>query len=143
MEELVQEDDMPTESAINDGFLPNCFYTGFNGPTDPSYAHVAHSNSSGPLTLLQATKRPDWNKWEAAINDELKSLKAFETFEVVDLHPGKRPVGCKYVFKIKYKLDGSIDKYKVRLVAQGFLHQEGMDYNEVFAPVVDSTSISP
>ena len=51
-------------------------------------------------------------------------------------------MGCKYVFKIKYKPDGSIDKYKVRLVAQGLLQQEGIDYNEVFAPVVDSTSIS-
>ena len=46
------------------------------------------------------------------------------------------------MFKIKYKPDGSIEKYKVRLVAQGFLQQEGIDYNEVFAPVVDSTSIS-
>ena len=142
MEELLKEDEMPAESRINEGFLPSCFYTGFNGPSDPGFAHVAHSNSSDPLTLLQATKRPDWNKWEAAIQDELKSLAAFETFEVVDLPPSKRPVGCKYVFKIKYKPDGTIDKYKVRLVAQGFLQQEGIDYNEVFAPVVDSTSIS-
>ena len=51
-------------------FLPCCFYTGFNGPTDPGYAHIAHTNSSDPLTLLQATKRPDWHKWEAAIQDE-------------------------------------------------------------------------
>ena len=123
-------------------FLPSCFYTGFNGPTDPGYAHIAHANSSDPLTLLQATKRPDWHKWEAAIQDELKSLEAFSTFEVVTLPPGKKPVGCKYVFKIKYNPDGTIEKYKVRLVAQGFLQQEGIDYNEIFAPVVDSTSIS-
>ena len=51
-------------------------------------------------------------------------------------------MGCKYVFKTKFKPDGSIEKYKVRLVAQGFLQQEGVDYNEVFAPVVDSTSMS-
>ena len=92
--------------------------------------------------MLQATKRPDWPKWEAAIKEELRSLEVFSTFEVVDLPPGKRPVGCKYVFKIKYKPDGSIDKYKVRLVAQGFLQQEGIDCNEIFAPVVDSTSMS-
>ena len=81
---------MLVESMINDGFFPSCFYTKFNGPTDPNYAHVAHSNSSDPLTLLQATKRLDCNKWETAIQDELKSLAAFETFEVVDLPPGKR-----------------------------------------------------
>lgn len=123
-------------------FQPSCFFTGFNGPLDPGYAFVAHTNSSDPLTLSQALKRPDWLKWEAAISEELKALEAFDTFEVCDLPPGKRPVGCKYVFKIKYKPDGSVEKYKVRLVAQGFLQQEGIDYNEIFAPVVDSTSIS-
>ena len=122
--------------------MPSCFFTGFNGPTDPGFAGVAHYNSSDPLTLLQATKRSDWPKWQEAIHCELRSLAAFNTFEVVDLPHSKRPVGCKYVFKIKYNPDGSIDKYKVRLVAQGFLQQEGIDYNEVFAPVVDSTSIS-
>ena len=100
------------------------------------------SNSSDPLTLTQALKRPDWHKWEGAIKEELASLEAFDTFEVVNLPLGKHPVGCKYVFKTKFKPDGSIDKYKVRLVAQGFLQREGIDYNEVFAPVVDSTSIS-
>ena len=55
---------------------------------------------------------------EAAIQDELKSLEAFNTFEVVDLPPGKKPVGCKYVFKTKYKPNGDIEKYEVRLVAQ-------------------------
>ena len=124
-------------------YEPSCFYIGFNGPVDPGYCLAAQSaNSSDPLTLSKASKRPEWPKWEAAIQDELKSLEAFNTFEVVDLPPGKKPVGCKYVFKTKYKPNGEIEKYKVRLVAQGFLQQEGIDYNEVFAPVVDSTSIS-
>ena len=135
---------MPSDSldAHNQDFEPSCFFTGFNGPVDPGYACIAAANSSDPLTLSQATKRPDWPKWEEAIQSELKALAAFDTFEVVDLPLSKKPVGCKYVFKIKYNPDGSIEKYKVRLVAQGFLQQEGVDYNEVFAPVVDSTSIS-
>ena len=113
--------DRAPDYVDNIEFLPSCFYTGFNGPTHPGFAHVAHAHSSDPLTLLQATKRPDWPNWERAIKEELRSLEAFSTFEVVDLPPGKGPVGRKYVFKIKYKPDGSIDKYKVRLVAQGFL----------------------
>ena len=108
-------------------FEQSCFYTGFNGLVDPGFAHFASTNSSDPLTLSQATKRPDWDKWEAAIQFELKSLAAFDTFDVVTLPPGKKPVGCKYAFKIKYKPDGSIDEYKVRLVAQGFSQQEGVD----------------
>ena len=57
-------------------------------------------------------------------------------------YPPVRNQLAKYVFKIKYNPDGTIEKYKVRLVAQGFLQQEGTDYNEIFEPVVDSTSIS-
>lgn len=94
------------------------------------------------MTLSQASKRSHWPPWEAAIQDELKSLEAFNTFEVVDQPPRKKPVGCKYVFKTKFKPNGDIEKCKVRLVAQGFLQQGGVNYYEVFAPVVDSTSIS-
>ena len=49
-------------------------------------------------------------KWEVAVQSELTALATFDTFEVVDLPPGKKHVGCKYVFKIKH-LDGSIEKY--------------------------------
>ena len=110
---------MPSDSLVmhNLDFEPSCFYSGFNGPIDPGFASIAATNSSDPLTLSQATKRPDWPKWEEAIQSELKSLAAFDTFDVVTLPPGKKPVGCKYVFKIKYKPDGSVEKYKVRLVA--------------------------
>ena len=64
-------------------------------------------------------------------------MEDFNTFEVVDLPSGKKLVGCKYVYKTKFKPNREIDKYKVRMVAQGFLQQEGADYNEVFALVVD------
>ena len=99
-------------------------------------------DSSDPLTLNQAMTRPDWDQWLAAIQEELKGLGEFNTFEVCELPPGKRAVGCKYVFKVKYTPMGALERYKVRLVALGFLQQEGVDYNEIFAPVVDSTSIS-
>ena len=51
--------DRAPDYVDNIEFLPSCFYTGFNGPTDLGFAHVAHAHSSDPLTLLQATKRPD------------------------------------------------------------------------------------
>lgn len=61
---------------------------------------------------------------------------------MVDLPLGKKHVGCKYVFNIKYKPNGKFEKCKFKLVAQGFLQQEGVDYNEIFAPLGDNTSVS-
>ena len=87
-------------------------------------------------------RRPDWDQWERAIVEELAALETFNTFEVCVLPPGKKAVGCRYVFKVKITPKGDIERYKVRLVARGFLQQEGIDYNEVFAPVIDSTSIT-
>ena len=112
MEEVVAEEDMTPKllelSKLD--FLLSCFYTGFNGPTDPGYAHIAHTNSSDPLTLLQATKRPDWHKWEAAIQDELKSLEAFSTFEVVTLPPAYHYVReCNKEKRLRYEfLSGAL-----------------------------------
>ena len=64
----------------------------------------------------------------------LRALAVFNTFEVVSLPSRKKSVDCKYVFEIKFKPNGDVDKHKVRMVAQGFLQQEGVDYNEIFAP---------
>ena len=54
------------------------------------------------------------------MNEELKALKWKNTWIIVTLPDGKKPVGCKWVYKIKYKPDGTIEMYKVRLVAKGY-----------------------
>ena len=54
--------------------------------------------------------------------------------------PGSKPIGCKWIFKRKLKPDGSIDKYKVRLVAKGY-RQKGLDYFDTYSPVTRITSI--
>ena len=54
---------------------------------------------------------------------------------MVDLLVGKRPVGCKWVYTIKYKTDGSLERYKVRLVAKGYTQTYGVDYLETFSPI--------
>ena len=73
-----------------------------------------------PKNFYEAVSSPEAKFWKDAIKNELDSLNKNQTWVLVDLPPGAKPIGCKWVFKKKYFPDGSIDKYKVRLVAKGF-----------------------
>jgi len=59
----------------------------------------------------------------------------------VDPQFGTKPIGCKWVYKNKYKSNGSLDKHKTRLVAKGFSQKEGIDYDETFAPTTKWATI--
>ncbi|XP_075158155.1 uncharacterized protein LOC142231430 [Haematobia irritans] len=78
--------------------------------------------------------------WISAMNDELKSIIDNKTWELVDLPEGRKAIGCKWVFKKKTNEKGQIIRYKARLVAQGYNQKFGVDYDEVFAPVVRQTT---
>ena len=109
------------------------------GVWEGNEASVATVND--PKTFREATTGPNSSNWMAAVNTEMSSLQRNGTWELVDLPPGKRTIGSKWVFKTKYNADGTIDKHKARLVAQGFTQKEGIDYHEIYAPVVKYTSI--
>jgi len=84
-------------------------------------------------TLADALKRPDADKWVAAALAEIEAHLQNGTWELVQLPPGRRAIGSRWVFKIKRLPDGSIDKYKGRIVAQGYSQVQGIHYNEIFA----------
>ena len=69
------------------------------------------------------------------MSDEISALNKNRTWEISELPPGKKPVGCKWLFTIKHKADGSIERLKARLVAKGFTQSYGIDYQETFDPV--------
>nr|GFB36417.1 60S ribosomal protein L23a [Tanacetum cinerariifolium] len=76
-----------------------------------------------------------------AIKSEIDSILENHTWELVDLPPGCKPLGYKWIFKKKMKADGTIDKYKARLVIKGFRQRGGLDYFDTYSPVTHITSI--
>ena len=94
-----------------------------------------------PKNLSEALQRQDSKFWIEATESEYNSLIENKVWELTKLPDGRKPVGCKWVFKKKINPDGSIQKYKARLVAQGFSQVYGEDYDEVFAPVARFESV--
>ena len=72
------------------------------------------------MNLSEAKLRPDWKEWEAAYNLEMKAIFDMGTLSECILPPGEKYVGSKLVFKIKRHANGSIERYKVRLVVKGY-----------------------
>lgn len=88
-----------------------------------------------PSNYNEAVKCDNGSHWIAAMEEEYRSLLENNTWKLVNLPDGKNLVGCKWVYKVKTDADGKINKYKARLVAQGFSQKYGVDYDQVFAPV--------
>ncbi|GKB07606.1 putative ribonuclease H-like domain-containing protein, partial [Tanacetum coccineum] len=85
-----------------------------------------------PKKVIHALKDPSWIE---AMQEELLQFKLQEVWTLVDLPNGKRAIGTKWVFRNKKDERGIVIKNKARLVAQGYTQEEGIDYDEVFAPV--------
>jgi hypothetical protein len=73
--------------------------------------------------------------------EEIAALERTGTWDLVPYPPHVRPITCKWAYKVKTHSDGSLERYKARLVARGFQHEQGRDYDETFAPIAHMTTI--
>jgi hypothetical protein len=91
-----------------------------------------------PTCFEEAIQRKEWAN---AMTEEYQSIMKNEVWEIVPRPKNKDGVSSRWLFKIKHVVDGSIEKYKARLVARGFSQKKGIDYEETFAPMARYTSI--
>jgi hypothetical protein len=94
-----------------------------------------------PKTIVEAFTSPDVDDWQEPVRSEMDSILSNETWELVDRPYGCKPMGCKWVFKKKLRPDGTIDKYKERLVAKGYTQKEGEDFFDIYSPIARLTTI--
>jgi hypothetical protein len=98
--------------------------------------NYAFLTSDDPQSLKEAQTAHDWPDWEKAIQIELDQLKDKNTWTLADVPQERVPVRNKWVFMRKYDKEGNLIKHKARLVAKGYSQVPGIDYNDVFSPVV-------
>ena len=103
--------------------------------------YYVFNSKENPQNLKEALTSPDAIFWKEAINDEMEYLISNRTWKLVDLPPSCKTIGCKWVLRKKLKPDGSIDKFKDRLVAKTFKQKDDLDFFDTFSLVTRITSI--
>ena len=104
-----------------------------------SYKEISENE---PRTYSEAMKSKQSQQWQQAMKEEMQSLHDNQTWTLVPSPKNQRIVDCKWIFKVKEGMTSTEPvRFKARLVAKGFTQVEGVDYNEIFSPVVKYTTI--
>ena len=115
--------------------------TRFTKPPARFTDYVMLTDAGEPSCYKEAILASDHAKWEHAMRNELDSIHKNGTWDLVPLPKDRKALPCKWVYKYKYTADSASPKYKARLVAKGFKQEHGVDFDEIFSPVVKMTTL--
>jgi hypothetical protein len=103
--------------------------------------YIVYLVDDTPSTIEEAYSSPDVDFWKEAIRSEMDSIISNGTWEVIERPYGCKPIGSKWVFKKKLRPNGTIERYKARLVIKGYSQKEGEDFFNTYSPVARLTTI--
>lgn len=101
-------------------------------PIELQYSGLCLLGEEEPSNFEEAKADPMWRR---AMEEEISSIRKNETWKLVPVPNSHKPIGLKWVYKLKKDTQGRIVKHKARLVAKGYVQRQGVDFDEVFAPV--------
>ncbi|KAL0427143.1 UNVERIFIED_CONTAM: Copia protein [Sesamum latifolium] len=117
-----------------------CYATNLQ-PHKDKFAHRAlKCIFLGHCQSKKAYKANQDANWMEAMQQELSALESNHTWDLNTLPQGKQAIGSRWVYKLKHKPDGNIERYKARLVATGYTQIEGEDYSDSFSPVAKTVT---
>lgn len=102
---------------------------------------VFYAECDEPISYEKAISSTESTRWKQAMDEEMDSLKKNQTWTLTELPKNQQVIDNKWTYKIKRNGDGSVQRFKARLVARGFRQRAGVDYTETFSPVVRFDSI--
>lgn len=129
----------PTLSTLGINFYPISNFV--------SYSNLSSHHKLFTLKLSSISEPTSYStdvldpNWKGVINNELQSLINTHTWDLTPLPHNKCVIGCKWIFKLNFLANGTIERYKAHLVAKGFNQIDGLDYYDAFSHVIKMTTI--
>ena len=104
-------------------------------------AYCLLTEDGEPSIFHKALNSQEASLWMAAMQEEIEALHKNKTWDLVPLPQGRKAISNKWVYKIKRDSNDQVERYRARLVVKGFAQKEGIDFNEIFSPVVRLTTV--
>jgi hypothetical protein len=102
------------------------------------YGELMLAVGEEPATFAEAEQHAPWR---GAMLEEMAAIERNKTWRLTNLPPGHRPIGLTWVYKLKKDAQGNVIKHKARLVAKGYVQKQGVDFDDVFAPLARLESV--